>query len=115
VPARIYNIGAGRPSSLLDFVETLERHLGKVAEKEYVGMQAGDVEKTFADTTALERDYGYRADTTFGRRHRFLRKLVPGISQLMTERGKGKGTFRQSCRQGHPIPGGARTKGRQRD
>ncbi|MTB53158.1 NAD-dependent epimerase/dehydratase family protein [Lewinella sp. W8] len=64
VPARIYNIGAGRPSSLLDFVETLERHLGKVAEKEYLGMQAGDVEKTFADTTALERDYGYRADTS---------------------------------------------------
>jgi UDP-glucuronate 4-epimerase len=64
VPARIYNIGAGRPSSLLAFVETLEHHLGKEAEKEFVGMQAGDVEKTFADTTALERDYGYRADTT---------------------------------------------------
>jgi UDP-glucuronate 4-epimerase len=34
-----------------------------VAEKEYIGMQRGDVEKTYADTTALERDYGYRADT----------------------------------------------------
>jgi len=35
-----------------------------VAEKEYLGMQPGDVEKTFADTTALERDYDYRAGTS---------------------------------------------------
>ena len=63
-PNRIYNIGNGKPVSLLGFIESLERHLGVVAEKEYLGMQPGDVEKTFADTTALERDYGYRAATT---------------------------------------------------
>ena len=62
-PNRIYNIGNGKPVSLLGFIESLERHLGVVAEKEYLGMQPGDVEKTFADTTALERDYGYRAAT----------------------------------------------------
>ncbi|OAV44291.1 NAD-dependent epimerase/dehydratase family protein [Lewinella sp. 4G2] len=63
-PNTVYNIGNGSPVSLLEFIETMERHLGKVAQKEYLGMQPGDVEKTFADTTALERDYGYRAQTS---------------------------------------------------
>ena len=62
-PNRVYNIGNGRPVSLLGFIQTVERHLGVTAEKEYLGMQPGDVEKTFADTTALARDYGYRATT----------------------------------------------------
>jgi len=62
-PHRIYNIGNGKPIRLLEFIHTMEKHLGVVAEKKYLGMQAGDVEKTFADTTALERDYGYRAET----------------------------------------------------
>ncbi len=64
VPNRLYNIGNGKPVSLLGFIETMEKHLGMVAEKEYLGMQPGDVEKTFADTTALERDYDYRAGTS---------------------------------------------------
>lgn len=64
VPNRLYNIGNGKPVSLLEFIETMEKHLGQVAEKKYLGMQPGDVEKTFADTTALEQDYGYRAGTT---------------------------------------------------
>lgn len=64
VPNRIYNIGNGKPVSLLGFIEMMEKHLGVVAEKEYLGMQPGDVEKTFADTTSLERDYGYRASTS---------------------------------------------------
>jgi UDP-glucuronate 4-epimerase len=63
VPNRVYNIGNGKPVSLLGFIETMEEKLGIVAEKEYLGMQPGDVVKTFADTTALERDYGYRAET----------------------------------------------------
>jgi UDP-glucuronate 4-epimerase len=41
----------------------MEQHLGITAQKEYLGMQPGDVEKTFADTTLLEEDYGYRAGT----------------------------------------------------
>ncbi len=63
VPNRVYNIGNGSPVSLLTFIETMEEHLGIRAEKEYLGMQPGDVEKTFADTSALEQDYGYRAAT----------------------------------------------------
>jgi len=63
VPFRVYNIGNGSPVSLLKFIETLEHHLGVTARKEFEGMQPGDVEKTFADTTILERDYGYRAET----------------------------------------------------
>lgn len=64
VPARIYNIGKGHPVSLLDFIRVMEKHLELTAEKEYLDMQPGDVVQTFADTTALERDYGYRATTS---------------------------------------------------
>ncbi|NJC26097.1 NAD-dependent epimerase/dehydratase family protein [Neolewinella antarctica] len=60
---RIYNIGNGQPVSLLNFIELLENQLGCKAKKNYVGMQRGDVEKTFADTSALQRDYDYRANT----------------------------------------------------
>lgn len=63
VPSRMYNIGNGQPVSLLGFIETMERHLGVTARKEFLGMQPGDVVQTFADTAALERDYGYRAET----------------------------------------------------
>lgn len=63
VPNRVYNIGNGSPVSLLRFIEIMEQHLGVRAKKEYLGMQPGDVEKTFADTTALEEDYDYRAAT----------------------------------------------------
>lgn len=61
--SRLYNIGHGNPVNLLDFVKTLEKHLGKTAEKIYMPMQPGDVEITWADTKALERDVGYTADT----------------------------------------------------
>jgi UDP-glucuronate 4-epimerase len=60
---RLYNIGHGNPVNLLDFVKTLEKHLGKTAEKIYMPMQPGDVEVTWADTKALEQDVGYTADT----------------------------------------------------
>jgi len=60
---RLYNIGHGKPVNLLDFVKTLEEHLGKDAEKIYMPMQPGDVEVTWADTVALEKDVGYTANT----------------------------------------------------
>jgi UDP-glucuronate 4-epimerase len=60
---RLYNIGHGKPVNLLEFIQTLERHMGKTAEKVYMPMQPGDVEVTWADTTALEKDVGYTADT----------------------------------------------------
>ena len=60
---RLYNIGHGKPVNLLEFIQTLEKHMGKTAEKIYMPMQPGDVEVTWADTVALEKDVGYTADT----------------------------------------------------
>ena len=60
---RLYNIGHGKPVNLREFIETLEKHLGKKAEKNFMPMQPGDVEVTWADTAALEKDVGYTADT----------------------------------------------------
>ena len=60
---KIYNIGNNRPEKLSDFVTYLEEALGMQAEKEYLPMQPGDVYQTYADTTALERDFGFRPDT----------------------------------------------------
>ena len=57
-PATIYNIGHGTPIQLMDFVQLLEKNLGKEARKEFVGMQPGDVYQTWADTTRLQEDYG---------------------------------------------------------
>ncbi len=64
VPTRIYNIGKGSPVKLMDFISLMEEHLGKKAEKNFMPIQPGDVERTFADTSALERDYGYLASTS---------------------------------------------------
>ena len=49
---------------LLDFIKTLERALGRTAQKEYLPMQAGDVYQTYADVGELERDFGFRPKTT---------------------------------------------------
>ncbi|MBO6556997.1 MAG: NAD-dependent epimerase/dehydratase family protein [Pseudomonadales bacterium] len=62
--ARIYNIGRGEPVGLLDYVETLERLIGKEAKKELLPMQPGDVEETYADVSDLERDFDYRPKTS---------------------------------------------------
>ena len=66
-PARgrhaVYNIGGSSPVRLMDMIETLERALGLTAEKIMLPMQPGDVTRTFADTTKLEADYGYKATT----------------------------------------------------
>lgn len=61
---RVYNIGNSRPEHLGRFIDTLEKLLGLPAERQYEGMQAGDVEKTFADTTAMERDFGFKPRVT---------------------------------------------------
>ncbi len=72
-PYRIYNIGNGHPVDLLDFVDILQQELVAAdvlpqdydfeAHKELVPMQPGDVPVTYADTTALEQDFGYRPRT----------------------------------------------------
>ncbi len=62
-PWRIYNIGNDRPVALMDFIETLERALGRKAEKRMLPMQPGDVTATWADVADLRRDVGYAPDT----------------------------------------------------
>ena len=68
-PYAVYNIGGGTPENLLDYINTLQEELVRAgvlpadydfeAHKELVGMQAGDVPVTYADSEALERDYGF--------------------------------------------------------
>lgn len=68
-PYAIYNIGGGQPENLLVFIRTLQEELVRVgilpsdynfeAHQELVGMQPGDVPVTYADSTALENDYGF--------------------------------------------------------
>lgn len=70
---RVYNIGNSSPENLLDFVDTLQRVLVEEgvlpedcdfeAHRELVPMQPGDVPVTYADTSALERDTGFRPST----------------------------------------------------
>lgn len=59
-PFRVYNIGSSNPVKLLDFIEALEKFLGKKAQRNNLPMQAGDVPSTFANTSALNRDFGYQ-------------------------------------------------------
>ena len=80
-PYAVYNIGGGQPENLLDFVNILQEELVRAsvlpedynfeAHKELVPMQPGDVPTTYADATALERDYGFTPKTTLreGLRH----------------------------------------------
>ena len=72
-PYRVYNIGNNTPENLLDFVDILQQELIRAgvlpedydfeAHKELVPMQAGDVPITYADTSALERDFGFKPST----------------------------------------------------
>jgi UDP-glucuronate 4-epimerase len=64
VPYQIYNIGNNKPVRLMEFIETLEKHLGKKAKKEYLPLQAGDVPKTYADVDDLMRDMRFKPDTS---------------------------------------------------
>jgi UDP-glucuronate 4-epimerase len=73
-PWKIYNIGAQTPVKLLDFIETLERALGKTAQKNLLPIQAGDVPDTYADVSALNLDVGYKPSTN----------LVDGIEKFVS-------------------------------
>lgn len=61
---KIYNIGNNHPEKLMTFIETLEQAIGKKAEKEYLPMQPGDVYQTYADVSELEKDFGFKPQTT---------------------------------------------------
>jgi UDP-glucuronate 4-epimerase len=63
VPYRIFNIGNSQPEKLMDFIGIMEDAFGKVAEKEFLPMQAGDVKATYADTSALETWIGFKPHT----------------------------------------------------
>lgn len=73
-PYKVYNIGNSHPENLLEFVSILQEELIRAgvlpedydfeAHKELVAMQPGDVPVTYADTTPLEEDFGYKPDTT---------------------------------------------------
>lgn len=63
-PYRLYNIGNSQPVSLTDYIDAIERALGKSALRELLPMQAGDVAATWADTSALEAATGYRPATS---------------------------------------------------
>ena len=73
-PYAVYNIGGGQPESLLDFVQILQEELVRAgvlpedfdfeAHKQLVPMQPGDVPTTYADSTALERDFGFTPKIT---------------------------------------------------
>lgn len=73
-PYAVYNIGNNNPENLLDFVNILQEELVRAgvlpqdydfeSHKELVAMQPGDVPITYADTSALERDFGFKPQTT---------------------------------------------------
>ena len=73
-PYKVYNIGNNSPENLLDFVDILQQELIRAevlpkdydfnAHKELVPMQAGDVPITYADTTDLEKDFGFKPSTS---------------------------------------------------
>lgn len=64
-PFRIVNIGNSDKVRLLDFVDAIEKHLGRTAIRNMMGMQVGDVPATWANTDLLQRLTGYRPKTDF--------------------------------------------------
>ena len=62
-PHAIYNIGNNRSEELMKVIGIIEDACGRKAEIEMRGMQKGDVERTYADISAMERDFGYRPTT----------------------------------------------------
>jgi UDP-glucuronate 4-epimerase len=63
VPYKLYNIGNNQPVTLMDFIEAVEKALGKRAQKEFLDMQPGDVPATYADVDDLIQDLGFKPDT----------------------------------------------------
>ena len=60
ISPKVYNIGCGHPMSLMDFIHTLEEHLGMKAQMYMLPMQKCDVYTTYANRTRLEHDFGYK-------------------------------------------------------
>ncbi|KPJ78605.1 MAG: capsular biosynthesis protein CpsI [Deltaproteobacteria bacterium SG8_13] len=73
-PCRIYNIGNNNPVQLMHFIETIEKALGKKADKQMLDMQPGDVPATYADIDDLTADVGFAPATP----------LAEGIERFVT-------------------------------
>ena len=63
-PYRVYNIGNNSPVPLMKFINVLEEKISKEANKQYMEMQPGDVLRTYADVSELERDIDFKPSTT---------------------------------------------------
>ncbi len=63
-PYKVYNIGNNQPVKLMDFIQTLEKHLGIEAKKEFLPMQPGDVQATYAEIDDLQNATGFKPSTT---------------------------------------------------
>jgi UDP-glucuronate 4-epimerase len=72
-PYKIYNIGNNSPVKLMEFINTLEEKIGKEAEKIYMEMQPGDVLRTYADTSDLEKEINFKPST----------KLADGLEKFV--------------------------------
>ena len=93
-PYSVYNIGNSNPENLLDFVQILQEELVKAgvlpndydfeAHKELVPMQPGDVPVTYADTTPLEKDFGFKPNTSL---REGLRKFAKWYKEFYIEKG----------------------------
>ena len=62
-PYRVFNIGNNEPIALMTFIESIEKAAGKVADKNFMPMQAGDVPATFADIDSLQKEVGFKPNT----------------------------------------------------
>ena len=62
-PYRVFNIGNNEPIALMTFIESIEKAAGKIADKNYMPMQAGDVPATFADIDSLQKEVGFKPNT----------------------------------------------------
>ena len=61
---KLYNIGNSAPVELMDFIQAIESKLGVEAQKQMLPMQPGDVNQTWADVRALQKDYNYTPNTS---------------------------------------------------
>ena len=94
-PYAVYNIGNNQPENLLDFVDILQQELIRAgvlpedydfeAHKKLVPMQPGDVPVTYADTSALERDFGFKPSTSL---RTGLRKFAEWYREFYMDKGE---------------------------
>lgn len=87
VPYKIYNIGNSSPINLFDFINLIEKALGKKAKKNMMEMQPGDVPNTHSDVTDLIKDFNYKPNTSI---KNGLTNLLNGIRNIMMKKFRSK-------------------------